>query len=147
MHRLQLILATAVSGFLVVASLTAIFISIAPADVLKDWRITVAPAAYHPGSVVIVNSSSTKLRKASGDVHRAIECNVSKDNTVAYTVNDSSSARVPGYAASNSALVIPYNIANLPATCRVIITIDYRVYWFRHTNEYAASNDFQISAQ
>lgn len=147
MKKFELILANIVAAVLIVASITALFISIAPADVLKDWRISVPEKAYHPGEVILINSSSTKLRKASGSVHRAIECNIGKDSTVAYTVNDSAAGRSPGYAISNSALVIPSNIANLPATCRVIITVDYRVYLFRHINEYAATNDFTISVQ
>lgn len=146
MHKFQLLLANVVSALLIVASLTAIFIAIAPADVLKDWTITVPKGEYHPGNVISLSSTSTKLRKAKGDAHRAIECNIGKDSTVAYALNDSLGVkRLPGYNEGVSSLVIPMNIANLPATCRVIITVDYRIYIFRHTTEYAASNDFTVN--
>lgn len=144
MKHFELILANILSGFLVAASLTAVFVSVAPADVLKDWTLKTSKTSYVGGEVLSFTSSSTKLRKADGIAYRAIECDRPNDKTVAYSIDSVEVGRAPGYNSKPAEIVVPIRITNKPATCRLIITTDYKLYFFRHTIEYAASNDFQI---
>lgn len=144
MKRAELIIANVICGFLVAASLTAVFVSIAPADVLKDWNIKTNKTSYMSGETLSFTSTSTKLRKADGVAYRAIECDRPGDKTVAYSIDSVEIGRSPGYSSKPAEIIVPTRITNRPTTCRLIISVDYRLYFFRHTVEYAASNDFIV---
>lgn len=119
-------------------------IQLVPIHVLRDWKISVVPGKYQLGSVIPVSSSSSKLRKAEGEAHRTIECNSGKDSVVDYTLNNSQAKRLPGTRITITNLIIPTNITNTPVTCRIVISVTYKVYKIRKITENAVSNDFTV---
>lgn len=134
-----------VTIFLFLVALIIFIISVAPIHVLRGWTISVPQASYHPGDTISLSTSSTKLRKAKSSVERVVECDVRKDSTVGYSINQSEGSGKPGFNSRTYDIKIPLNVTDLPVTCRVIVTADYKVYGFRHIVEHATSNEFIIN--
>lgn len=143
--RWEKLTANILGGFLILLTITVVLIFAVPINVLRDWHIKTDKATYAPTDTIHVQSSSTKLRKASGDVNRTIECDSGRDSVVAYNLNVSEGSRKPGFSFSTYNLEIPDTVANLPATCRVVVSVKYQVLFIRHVVEYAVSNNFTIS--
>lgn len=135
----------------VLFGLSALFFGIAkvaPIQVLKDWHISVPDKTYHPGDTVVVDSHSYKLRKAAGEATRTIECNARADSVIGYALNKVPALRTPGYKDVETDIILPPEITDLPATCRIVITVKYSTFFgLRTIEEDNVSNDFTISVQ
>lgn len=130
--------------FLLICGFTYFTIQLAPIHVLRNWHLSVPRQSYSRGSTVPLTSSSSKLRKVRGEAHRTIECDSGRNSFVDYPLNDSPAMRLPGTQSSVSNIIIPTSITNLPATCRIVISVTYKVYKFRKITENAVTNDFVI---
>lgn len=138
------IIADGVGAIVLLTVLVFAVILLVPITVLRDWKIVVPETTYHVGDTVQLHTSSEKLRKANGVIERTIECDKGKDSTVSYDLNNSMASGKPGINRTTYQLKIPANITNLPTTCRVVISVDYRIYGFRHITENTVSNDFVV---
>lgn len=90
-----------------------------------------------------MQSLFTKLRDVNGVSHRTLVCDNSAGSQVVYPINDA----IANHAAQTKAGVgIPITIPLVvtPATCKVAISIEYKVYPFRTVTEYATSNSFRV---
>lgn len=146
-HKLENVLATALGAVLVGVTLSLFFVFTLPTHVLKDWHIQTSEKSYHPSGTIEIISSSIKLRDATGQVSRTIECNSGRDSVVGYNLNLSRGSRKAGKHTSTYLVKLPSNITPLPATCRVVVAVDYKLYGFRHIKENTVSNDFTVMLQ
>lgn len=119
-------------------------VEIVPIHVLRNWQISVPTGSYNRGATIPLESTSSKLRMARGEAHRTIECNSGKDSVVAYPLNVSMASRPPGTRSTLTYLILPTNITNTPVTCRVVISVTYKVYKIRKVTENAVSNNFIV---
>lgn len=146
-HKLENIMASVLGVALVSVALGLFFVFTLPTHVLKDWHIKTTDTAYHPNETIEITSSSIKLRNATGQVSRTIECNSGNDSVIGYNLNLSKGSRPAGSHTSTYEVKLPSNITNLPATCRVVIAVDYKLYGFRHIIENTVSNNFTVMVQ
>lgn len=142
--KLEQTISMAVGIILVVMMLVVAIIFATPVTVLRDWSIRTTSDTYHLNDTIVLQSSSTKLRDATGKVSRTIECDSGKDSVIGYNLNLSEAKRPAGTATSTYGLKIPSNIVDLPATCRVVIAVDYKVLLVRNIHDNAVSNDFKV---
>lgn len=138
------IIATVFGLGLILTTLIVALIFGAPIQVLRDWHLQTDANSYHPNDTIELQSTSVKLRDATGKVNRVIECDSGKDSTVQYALNLSMAKRPPGANTSVYGLKIPSNVVDIPVTCRVVITVTYRVYWIRDITESTVSNNFVV---
>lgn len=143
MKRLE-VATNLVGAVIVIVAFVFAVITLAPINILRDWKITVPSQSYRLGDIIQLNTASEKLRKAGGPVERTIECDKGTNGTISYPLNSSLAKGNPGVNHATYQLKVPVNITNLPATCRVVIAVDYTVYGFRHIVEYTVSNDFKV---
>lgn len=131
--------------FLALGTLFFGIAKVAPVQVLKDWRISVSEPTYHPGETIILDSHSQKLRRAEGESTRTIECDARTDSIVGYALNKVPAQRPPGYKDTQTDIILPTGITDLPATCRVVISVKYSVFFgLRTIEEDAVSNNFSV---
>lgn len=144
-HAIRKHLVAITASFLFIVWVVFLSLASVPIQILKDWKISVPEKTYHPGDTVVLESHSFKLRKARGDSERTVECNARTDSIVGYTLNKIEAKRKPGYNQSETNIILPGNIADLPATCRVVISVKYTVFFgLRTIQENNVSNDFMI---
>lgn len=129
--------------------LILVFINIAPIQVLRNFTITTDKKVYKVGQTMQVTSKAIKLRKAGGDVHRTIECDSSGNRIIGYTINTQEAISKPGKSSKPYNIVIPTSIANLPVTCRLVVSVNYHIFTIgrvslRNITEYTVSNDFMV---
>lgn len=132
------------SSFLFLLITIIFLIEVAPIHVLRNWHISVPSKPYHRGETLPLESTASKLRQARGEAHRTVECNSGKDSVVAYPLNVSTANRPPGTRSTLTYLILPTNITNTPVTCRIIISVTYKVYKIRKVTENAVSNNFTV---
>lgn len=123
--------------------LTFSFSLIARVDVLKDWTLELPAGEIHAGDQVVVESIYTKTMDVTGEASRFIECK-SDRAYVRYPVSKAVANRSAGSTGTGIVFVIPKVIPDLPATCRMNVTIDYEVLAFRHVIESNTSSEFQL---
>lgn len=143
-YKYEKLVANIVGGLLVVGVLTLCLLVVSPVDILKNWNIKTTAETYKVNGTIQVVSNSIKLRKATASVRRTIECDSGADGTIGYNLNLSQGKRAPGTHSSVYELKIPSNITDLPATCRVVIIANYKIYGFRHIIENTVSNNFRV---
>lgn len=132
-----------ISGGAVIIISSFCYIRFYPFDVLKNWRLTVPAATYHPGQEVNLHVQADKVRAVRAYAHRNIECKAN-GKFVSYHLMDIQGSTKTGHISSNITFKIPYIIPDLPTTCRFSIEADYIIYSFREVNEYTYSNEFTL---
>jgi len=144
MRLTQNIIVNTLAVTLIVLTTVFLLAMSVPIRVLKDWRIETDSNLYNRNSTIIVESTSTKLRQATGKVSRVIECDTGRDSVTGYSLNLSQGSARVGNHTNTYRLKMPSNITNLPATCRGVVSVDYRVLWIRHVVENTVSNNFTV---
>lgn len=134
---------------LLVCGVMLVAIQTVPIHVLKDFHIKTDKTAYGVGEKVKITSQATKTRRAGGIAHRTIECDNGKNRVVGYTINDSEAKNPPGKSGKPFYIVVPNQITPLPAHCRVVLAVQYRIFTvgklsLRTVTENAVSNDFVV---
>lgn len=139
----QNLLATYTATILVLIALIVLIVYAAPIHVLKDWYISVDKSSYFSDDPIVMKSHSVKLRKAQGHATRILRCG-SNLGTTDYTINESSAIRGPGSVNSNRQLKLSSTVASLPAKCRIVIIVHYKVYLIRTITEQTQTKLFEI---
>lgn len=126
-----------------VAIAVFIFLLITPIDVLSNWHVVAPEGSFKVGDTIVVQSLFTKKRNVDGMSHRSLLCDNATGSEVAYPVNDAVANHAAQAKAGVGILVtIPPIVA--PATCKLAISIEYKVYPFRTVTEFATSNTFKV---
>lgn len=138
-----------VCSFLLIVGIVLVVAELTPIQVLRNFVITTDKTSYNSGGTVLIISHATKLRKAYGLVNRTIECDNGRDKVVDYQINSSLANGGTGKSNKPSTIVLPTNIANTPATCRLVVAVKYNVLtWgrlhLRTITQNAVSNDFIV---
>lgn len=139
------------SGYLIsvligLSTFMALYIAFIPIQVLTDWHVTVPEQSYNRGDTVHVTSVANKIRPAAGKVTRVLECDQPGDRTTSYTLNSSDAANRVGYTNRSYDIVLPRAITYTPTNCRIIITINYKVFSeLRTVSESTVSNDIKVN--
>lgn len=108
----------------------------------NSWQVTVDKTSYAVGDTLTFKSSYTKLRDATGEATRYIEC----DNNGVLTRYPFSVAigdRKPGTTATGGSGVIPV-VRPVPTKCRFVISVKYEIYFVRHLTETNYSEFFNV---
>jgi hypothetical protein len=113
-------------------------------DVLKDWRLELPKQDIHVGDTIIVDSLYTKLMQVSGESTRYLECKNKNGIYIRYELNKAVANRGAGTSGTGVELVMPNTVPNVPATCRINITIEYNIYVLRTVIETANSKEFTL---
>lgn len=125
-----------------------VIINVAPIQVLRNFTLQTDKNSYAPGQTMRISSKAIKLRKAGGDVHRTIECD-SANKVVGYTINTQTATSKPGKSSKPYNIIVPSQIVNLPAKCRLVVSVSYHIFTIerislRTINQYTVSNDFIV---
>jgi hypothetical protein len=133
-------------GFIMLSSVVFVYTALIPVDVLKNWTLSTDNKTYTEGDVIILTSVSEKLMSVNGTARRYIECKAQTTGSSWYRtpVNEVDVDRQPGKTSTASRVQIPNNIQGLPNTCRLYITVEYRIYYYRSFTEFATTNEFQV---
>lgn len=116
-----------------------------PVDVLTDWTLKLPAKSFVAGQEVTIDSRYNKVTAVSGESHRYIECNDKSGIKVRYPLNEAIADRKPGQGRGTGVQVtLPTTIPDLPTTCRISISIEYRINLLKTHTEYNETNDFEL---
>lgn len=137
-------LALVFSAGIVFCSLVFAYVLLTPVDVLDTWTIDVSEKSYHPAEEVNVHSVYKKVRNTTGKAYYYLECENAKGRLVRYPISQTEGNKPSGQGDIEIPLKLPENIPDLPNQCRVVISVDYRIYTFRNHTENAQTNWFRM---
>lgn len=121
------------------------YIAFWPVDVLANWQLKVSATSYRAGEVITVESIYEKKMAVSGTAHRYIECKDRRDIWVRYQLSEAQADRSPGaLTGTGIQITLPTNIPNLPATCRLSISVDYKINLLKTHTEYNQTGEFTL---
>lgn len=118
-----------------------------PIDVLTNWTIRLDKTSYVAGETTIVQSLYTKNGSYTGTAKRYIECKSVNNIYIRYPLNEAVADRAASATPTGTGVPItmPLNIPNLPTTCVINISIDYKINALRTVNESQNSPSFQLT--
>lgn len=118
-----------------------------PIDVMKNWTIKLDKTSYTAGETTLVQSLYTKTSSYNGTAKRYIECKNVNNVYIRYPLNEAKADRASGKTPTGTGIPItmPIDIPNLPTTCVINISIDYKINALRTVNESQNSPSFQLT--
>jgi len=140
-EKLLIPLIVSLSIIITLVSFGALVLTVAPIQVLEDWKLTTDMSSYTSGSTINIRSQGYKKYSMAGDSARTLVC-MSGPRTNTYDLNTSINPSVSkGDFDLNIPVTLPVTLEALPRTCRIDIDVDYPWYGFKASG---STNDFQI---
>lgn len=113
-------------------------------DVLKDWTLTLPQQEVHAKDTITIQSVYTKVMSVKGESFRYLDCKNKNGITIRYPLNQAIADRAAQKGGTGVVVIMPDNVPDLPAKCKVSVVIDYPVLPWRHVIETQETKEFTL---